>query len=74
MEPLPEEDVFEALYIHALVLIDVDPLWTLLVLLKLGIPLSSIHGRQYSVWFPSDHRKSTLGQPRIATDPYNGED
>ena len=73
VEPLPEKDVFEAINIHALVLIDIDVLGAFLVLLELDLPLSLIHWRQNPVWLPSHHWQSALGQSGIASNPNDGE-
>ena len=54
-------------------LIDLQPLWTFLVLCKLFLPFFVVNGRQHSVRFPPDHREATLGQPSVPADPHNGE-
>ena len=45
MRPFPEEDVFEAAEVHAVLAVDLDPLRRLLVLLKLSFPFLLIHRR-----------------------------
>lgn len=74
MEPLPEEDVLEAIHVHTLVLIDVEPLWALFVLFKLFLPFFSVHWRKYAVGLPSDHGQATLGEACVASNPDDGKD
>ena len=60
MEPLPEEDVLEPGQVHARIPILVNPLWRLLILIKLSLPFFLARRGQDSVWFPSHHRYPDL--------------
>ena len=74
VEPFPEEYVLESVQVHALMLVDLQPLRAFLVLCELFLPLFIADRRQDSMGFPPDHRKATLGQPGVSADPDDGED
>ena len=74
VEPLPEEDVLEALHVHPLVLVHLDPLRALLVFFKFSLPLLRCDRWQHSVGLPSHHRQATLCEPRVASNPNDSED